>query len=97
VERRLHGVPDRGGIADVADPGVDLAAGAGHAGRGRVVLVAVAAPDRDAASRSGERLGDAEADAAIATSDDRDAAGQVENTHGDSFGGFPRRSPGRFN
>ena len=46
-----------------------------------LVLLGVAAPDRDVAAGRGQRLRDAEADAAIAAGDDGDAAGEVENAH----------------
>jgi len=81
-QRRLHRGLDGGGIADVADFGIDLAGPLGHARGGACVLVGVAAPDRDVAAGGVERLRDAEADAAIAAGDHGGAAGEVENAHG---------------
>ena len=81
VKRGGHYGFHRGGIGDVADAGIDLAAARGHGRRRARVLVGVAAPDRDVAARGGQRLCDAEANAAIATGDNGHAAGEVENTH----------------
>src|SRR6266852_490308 len=78
VERRGHRRFDRGGIADIADPGIDLAGAASHGRGGAFVLVGVAAPDRDVAPGCGECLRDAKTDAAIAPGDDGHAAGEVE-------------------
>ena len=81
VERRGHRGLDRGGIADVADAGIDLAGAAGHGRGGVFVLLGVAAPDRDVASGRRQRLRDAKTDAAIAAGDDGHAAGEVEDVH----------------
>ncbi len=82
IERRLHRILDGGGIADVADAGVDLAGTGGHGRRSALVFVGVAAPDRDVAAGGVECLRDAESDAAIAAGDDRCAACEVEDAHG---------------
>jgi hypothetical protein len=57
-------------------------AGAGRHGRGgRLVLLGVAAPDRDIAATGRKCLRDAEPDTAIAAGDDGCAAGEVEDAH----------------
>ncbi len=81
LQRRRHRRFDRGGIADVANPGVDLAGAAGHGGGGVLVFLGVAAPDRDVTPLGRERLRDAESDAAIASGDDGRAAGEIEDAH----------------
>src|SRR6202022_1606127 len=81
LHRGGHRRFDRGGIADVANAGIALAGAAGHGRGGAFVLVGVAAPDRDIAASRGERLRDAETDAAIAAGDDGDAAGEIKNAH----------------
>ena len=81
LERRGHRRFHRGGIGDVANAGIDLAGAAGHGRGGILVLVGVAAPDRDVASGRGQRLCDAKTDAAIAAGDDGHAAGEVEDVH----------------
>jgi hypothetical protein len=70
------------GSETIADAGIDLARHGCHRCRGCLVLLRVAAPDRDVASRGRQRLRDAEADAAIAAGDDGSAAAQVEDAHG---------------
>jgi len=58
-------------------------------GGGGGVLVRVRAPDRDVRAVRGERLGHAEADAAVAPGDQGDVAGQVEQLggrHGPNLG-----------
>src|SRR5437763_10411027 len=72
---------DRRGIADITDAAVNLARAAGHGRGGIVVFLGVAAPDRDVATRAGQRLSDAEPDAAIAAGDDGHASGEIEDTH----------------
>src|SRR3954447_7802226 len=72
---------DRRGIADIADAAVDLAGATGHGRGGIVVFLGVTAPDRHVATRAGQRLSDAEPDAAIAAGDDGHASGEIEDTH----------------
>ena len=83
-QRGCHRRLDRSGIADVANLGSILPV-APHGCRGGLVLVGVAAPDRDVAALGAQRLRDAEPDTAIAAGDDGDAAGEVENAHGSFF------------
>src|SRR6185437_2707362 len=86
VERRLHRCRDRGRIGDVANPAVDLAGTLRHGGRRRLVLVGIAAPDRDVAATQRKRLGNAKPDTAVTAGNHGHAAGEVEQVHGT----FPR-------
>src|SRR5712664_47104 len=79
LKRRGHRRFHRGGIGDVADASVGLAGAIGHGRGGVLVLLGIAAPDRDVASGSSQRLRDAKADAAIAAGDDGHAAGQIKD------------------
>src|ERR1700730_18477791 len=58
LEGSRHRGFNRGGIADVADAAIDHAGTAGHRRRRVLVLLGVAAPDRDVAASCGERLRD---------------------------------------
>jgi hypothetical protein len=80
IERGGHRCLDRGGIGDIANASVNLAGAARHGRGGVSVLLGIAAPDRNVAPGRSQRLRDAETDSAIATGDDGDAAGEVENT-----------------
>jgi hypothetical protein len=82
IEGCLHRGLDGSRIGDIADVRIDLA-GTGRHGCGRaLVLLGVAAPDRNVAALRVQRLRDAKADAAIAAGDDRRAAGEVKDAHG---------------
>jgi hypothetical protein len=82
IEHRLHRVLHRAGVGDIADAGHDLAGSLGHGCGGGLVLVRIAAPDRDVAATERKSLRDAKPDTAIAARDDGHAAGEVEHVHG---------------
>ncbi len=88
-QRGGHRRLDRIGVTNIADSCVGLALGTRHGRRRGLVLVGVAAPDRDVAAGHGERLRDAEPDTAIAPGNDSDAAGEVEYAHGGILEVFP--------
>src|SRR5581483_5187783 len=82
VQRRPHGVRYGSRIGDVANAGIHLARSGRH-GRGRrLVLLRIAAPDRNVAARGRKRLRNAKAYAAIATGNDGDAAAEIAPVHG---------------
>src|SRR5438874_654527 len=82
VQGGFHRGLDGSGIGDVADPGIDFTGTGRHGCGGTLVLLAIAAPDRDVAALRVQRLRDAKADTAIAAGDDRRAAGEIKNAHG---------------
>jgi hypothetical protein len=89
-ERRLEGSLDRVPVADVTH------ARLGGAVRRELpqcarVLVRIAPPDRNGATRPGERVRHAEPDAAVAAGDDRNPAGEIEIAHA----AFSERDPER--
>src|SRR5437773_2375377 len=82
VERRLHRRLDGSRIGDIADLGMHLAGPGRHGCRRTLVLLRVAAPDRDVTTLRVQRLRDAKADTAVAAGDDGGAAGEIKNAHG---------------
>ena len=78
VERRGEGLVDRRLVADVAHERDDACAVYGERRTRRGVLVGVRAPETDVGAGLCERLGHAEADAAVAAGDQRDFAGEIE-------------------
>src|SRR5262249_49769376 len=71
--------------------GMDLAAVALELRGGRVGLVLARAPDADVGARLGQRVGHAEADAAVAAGHQRHLAREIE-----AFVGHGRRLPRSF-
>src|SRR5262249_48031547 len=82
VKRPLHRFLYGGGIADIADLGVDLSRGFCHGGGGGLVFLGITAPDRDATPTQRKCVGYSQPNTPVAAGDDRHAAGKVENTHG---------------
>src|ERR1700722_19062308 len=77
-------------IADIDDLAVDLAAMVLQLLCSGVVLLGVGAPDADVGAGLGQRIGHAEADAAIAAGDQRPLAAEIEALVG--HGRSPSRS-----